>query len=113
MRRKFLRPETGKYKRLKRKKKQKWRRPKGHDNKIRLNRKGKMKKVRIGFRTNKKLRGKVEGKIYVLIKNLKDTNKVEKGDIIIIRKVGKKKRQEIEKRIKERGAKILNLKKEK
>tara|TARA_Y100000310_G_C20674885_1_gene812423 strand:+ start:685 stop:1038 length:354 start_codon:yes stop_codon:yes gene_type:complete len=107
MTKKFLRPETTKYKRFKRKNKQKWRRPKGHDNKIRLNRAGRMKGVRIGFRSSREQRKKTS----ILIRNLKDLEKVKKGDSVIIGKIGKKKRLEIEEKIKDKGVKILNLKK--
>jgi len=107
--RKFLRPKTGRYKKFKRKKKQKWRRPKGHDSKVRLNRKGRIKGVKIGFRSSKKQRSRIS----CLVRNLKDADKIEKGQQVIIGKVGKKKRQEIERRIKERDGKILNLRTEK
>jgi len=107
MKKKFLRSNTKNYKRLGRKKLLRWRKPKGHDNKIRLNRKGKRRKVVIGFRTNKKDRGKIKGKSVILIKNLKQAEKINRGELIIISgKLGKKKKQEIEKKIKEQGGVI-------
>jgi len=109
MTRKFLRTGTKKYKKLGKKKKEKWRRARGRDNKIREKRKSRPRKVEIGLRTNKKGRGKIKGKDPIFIENLKQAEKVRKGDLIIIRRVGKKKRQEIEKKIKEKGGKIINL----
>ncbi len=111
MKRKFLRSGTGHYKRLGRKKKQKWRKPRGHDNKMRLKRKGRLKKVEVGYRTRKKDRGKIKGKIPVLVRNLKQAKKIAKGQLVIIGKMGKKKRGQIENRVKEKGGEILNLKK--
>jgi len=109
MTKKFLRTGTKRYKKLgkNRRKKEKWRRARGRDNKIREKRKGRLKKVEIGFRTNKSERGKIEGKIPVFVENLKQVEKIKKGDVIIIRRVGKKKRREIEKKIKEKGGRII------
>jgi len=101
---KFLRTGTKRYKKLGRKKKQKWRKPRGRDNKMREKRKGRPKKVMVGFKKGEKERGKVEGKRLVYIRNLKQAENVGKGDLIIIsRRIGKKKREEIEKKIKEKG----------
>jgi len=112
MRRKFLRTGTTKLKRLGkgRKKKQKWRRAKGIDNKIREKRKGRARKVEIGYRKQKKERGKIRGKIPIIIRNLKESENIKKGDLVIIGKVGKKKRLKLEKEIEEKGGEILNKK---
>jgi len=109
MTRKFLRTGTRKYKRLGkgRKKKQKWRKARGRHNKIREKRKSRPRKVEIGFRTNKNERGKIDGKIPVFIENLKQVDKIKEGDIVILKKVGKRKRIGIEKKIKEKGGKIV------
>ena len=58
---KFLRRIWKRYSKLgrKRKKEQKWRRPKGRDNKMREKRRGYPITVRIGYRGEKKERGKV------------------------------------------------------
>jgi large subunit ribosomal protein L32e len=110
-----LRTGTRRYKRLgkSRKKLQRWRRPRGRDNKIRERRKNRGLRVAIGYRSKKDGRGKVEGQIPIMIKNLRETEKIEKGALVIISKVGKKKRIEIEKNVKEKGGKILNQLKEK
>ena len=110
--RKFLRTSTKYYKRLGRKKKQKWRRPRGRHNKIREGIRGKLRKVDVGFRKRKEERGKIKGKILIFIKNLKEIEKINKGDLVIIGRVGKKKRKYIEEIVKKRGGEILNKIKE-
>lgn len=109
MNKKFLRKNTKKYKRFKRKKNQKWRKPKGGDNKVRKRIKGHMKKVQVGFRREKSERGKINGRIPVYVKNFRDLRKVKKNSLVIIGKIGKKKRQELEKKVKENGGEILNI----
>jgi len=98
---KFLRTSTNYYKRLKRK--QKWRKPKGIDNKIGQKIRGKQARVSIGYGTNRKERGKINGKQIVLVRNLREANKLEKGNFVVIGKLGKKKRKEVEKILNERG----------
>jgi len=111
--RNWVRTGTRRFKRLgrTRKKLQRWRKPKGRDNKIREKRAGRLKKVLIGFKNKKSDRGKVNGKIPINVENLKQAEKVEKGQLIIIAKVGKKKREALEKIIKEKGGEIFNKKK--
>jgi large subunit ribosomal protein L32e len=110
MKRKFLREGSSKHKKLGkgRKKKQKWRKPKGKHNKIREKRKGRIKKVEVGYKREKRERGKIKGKAPVLVKNQKEAEKIARGSIIIIGKIGRKKRKELEKKIKEKGGEILN-----
>ena len=109
---KFLRTGTRRHKRLGRndKKKQRWRRPKGIHSKIRENKKSKQKKVKIGYRGERADRGKINGKIPVFVRNLEDAEKVKQGDCVIIGKVGRKKRIEIEKKVLEKKGSILNQK---
>ena len=108
---KFLRRDSARYSRLgkNRKKKQVWRKPKGRDNKMREKRKGYPAVVSIGWSNDKKLRGKIEGKEPVIINNLKEMEKVKENQIIIIGKIGKKKRLEIAKIANEKKIKIHNL----
>ena len=54
-------------------------------------------------------RNLIQNKKPVLVNNLKDLEKVEKRDIMIIGKVGKKKRIEIVKKAKEKGILIYNF----
>lgn len=93
----FLRGNTHQYSKLglRRKNKQKYRKGKGRDNKMRLNVKGHLKKVSIGFKNMKKTRGLVKELTPVMIKNLNDLKKLGKNEIGIIAKIGNKKRKEI------------------
>jgi ribosomal protein L32E len=75
---------------LRRKRKLKYRRPSGGDNKIRLNRAGRIRKVKIGFKNEKSLRGLINGKKTVMIYNLKDLEKIGKNMIGVIGKIGNK-----------------------
>lgn len=108
---KFFRRNTGDYSRLgkKRKKLQKWRKPKGRDNKMRLQEKGYPRNVKIGYKKSEKVRGKIEGKEVVLVGNVNELEKAGKDSVIILRKIGKKNKMEIAKKAKEKNIKIKNL----
>jgi large subunit ribosomal protein L32e len=84
----FLRRNTKLHLRIgKRKKsKQKWRRPKGRDNKIRESKKGKSPLVSIGYKT------KNEKKRTITIYNLKDLELAKGYERVILAKIGKKKK---------------------
>ncbi|MEK6914150.1 MAG: eL32 family ribosomal protein [Nanoarchaeota archaeon] len=75
---------------LRRKKKLKYRRPGGGDNKIRLNRAGRLRKVKIGFKNQSSTRNLLNGKNVVMVYNLKDLKKIGKDNIGIIAKIGNK-----------------------
>ena len=100
---KFLRRVWNRYSKLGkgRKKKQIWRSPKGRDNKMREKRRGYPVVVSIGYKKGEELRSVVEDKKIVLIKNLRELEKVKDNEIIIIGKIGKKK-IELEKKKKEK-----------
>lgn len=83
-----------------RRKKLKWRAPLGRHGKMREKRGGADKTVSIGY-------GKKDRIKFNIIKNLNDLKK-ELKEAFISRKIGKKKRIEIEKKAKEIGVKILN-----
>lgn len=107
-RKKFLRSKTDRYIKLgkRQKKKQKYRKPKGRDNKMREKRKGYPVTVSIGYKKPRE-HGKKEIKI---INNINELLKVQKGEEIILAKgVGQKKRIELANKAKEIGAKISNL----
>ncbi len=108
--RKFLRTGTLRHKRLGRKTKQRWRKARGRDNKIREKRKGRARKVQIGYKQPELKRRRIKGKIPIYVENIKQAERIEKGALVIIRKIGKKKRMIIEKKIKEIGGEILNKK---
>ena len=65
MKKKFLRKDWRKYSKLglRRKKKQKYKRAKGIDNKMRLNMKGNLKNISVGFKTKKLSRNLIDGKV--------------------------------------------------
>jgi len=94
---KFIRTDFRKYSKLgvRRKNKQKYRKGKGIDNKMRLNMKGRLRKVKSGFRTAKKTRDLVNGLKPIAVNNIKDLKKVKQGMIGIIAKIGDKKRKAI------------------
>ncbi len=110
---KFLRRNTTEHLKLgkKRKKKQKWRKPKGRDNKMREKRKGYPKTVSVGHKKNKKLRDKINGKTPIIVYNVKELEKIGKGEIVIIGKVGKRKRLEILKKAQEKKIPVYNVNK--
>lgn len=84
---------------LRRRKKQKYRRPAGGDNKIRLNRAGRVRKVKIGFRNDNSQRGLIQGKKSVMIYNVSDLKKISKDSIGIIGKIGSKNKKIIAEQI--------------
>jgi len=96
-RKRFLRGNTHQYSKLglRRKKKLKYRKGKGIDNKMRLNIKGHLRNIDAGFRSMKKTRDLVKGLKPIIIKNLNDLKKLGKSEIGIVAKVGNKKRKEI------------------
>jgi large subunit ribosomal protein L32e len=83
--------------------KDKWRKPKGLHNKLRLRKKGKGKVVRIGYGTSNK------NKEIMLIKNIQELENAKK-EIIISSGIGLKKKLEIIKKSKEMKLNILNIK---
>lgn len=99
----FVRRNTTKYLRLgkKRKKTQKWQKPRGRDNKMRLKIKGRPKVVSIGYTRPNSERWKVDGKTPVFVKNINDLKKVKHDNIAILGRVGMKKKMEIAKKAKE------------
>lgn len=111
MTKKFLRRTWNRYSKLGRKKKKKqiWRKPKGRDNKMREKRKGYPAVVKIGYKTNKNLRGTIENKKPRLIKNIRDLDIIKKNEMVIVGSVGKRKKIEIAKKAKEKGIQIYNL----
>lgn len=88
-----------------------WRKPRGIHSKVRIGEKGKPRRPKIGYGAPKSLRFlHPSGYKEVLVRNLKDLEKVdkEKEAIRIASSIGKKKREEIIKVAKERNIWILN-----
>ncbi len=108
---KFLRHTSHKYSKLglRRKKKQIWRRPTGRDNKMREQRRGKPALVAIGYSTDKKQRGKINNKTPIIVNNLSQIQNVKKENIILLGKMGKKKKLEIVKKAKEMKIEVYKL----
>jgi ribosomal protein L32E len=109
--RKFLRKDTCKLLRLGRRKKKlrKWRRAKGRHSKVREKRRGYLKAPLIGYRKQAETRGLIAGLKPKIIHNVAELNQVGPKEIIIIGKIGKKKKIEIAKLAVESKKKILNL----
>ncbi|MCI4438865.1 50S ribosomal protein L32e [archaeon] len=110
---KFIRQESWRYARLK----ESWRRPKGIDNKVRLEVKGWPARVKIGYRSPKDIRGlHPSGLKPVLVQNkdqLSELEKIkEKVIVVISSKVGRKKKREITEMAKQLGLKVSNPYKE-
>ena len=108
---KFLRRVTHRHSKLGkgRKKKQTWRNPTGRHNKMRTKQKGNSVCVSIGYGTERKDKNKINNKTPILIKNLKELEKIKKDQIVIIAKIGKKKKIELAKQIKEKGLEVVNM----
>jgi ribosomal protein L32E len=75
---------------------------------MRLRVKGRARTVEIGYKQENKNRGKIKNKIPIVVRNLNDIEKVRKENIIIIGKLGKKKKIEILKKIKEKNFEVFN-----
>ena len=103
---KFLRRDIGFHIRIgkKRRKKQVWRRPKGRDNKMRESRKVRPPLVSIGYKRKR------EKKSTIIVHNLQDIEKIHRGhDIIILGKVGRKKKTEVLKKASEMKIAFQNI----
>ena len=102
VRKKFIRRNHDKYKRLGgRRKKLIWRRPKGIHNKMRERRAGYPARPEIGMKKPSSIKPK-------LVSNMQEMINSKKGEKIILAKIGRKKRLEIEKKADELGVKIIN-----
>ena len=108
---KFLRLGYTQYSKLglRRKNKQKYRRAKGGENKVRLKMKGHLRNVSIGFRSEKKTRGLIKGLKPVAVKSIEDLKNLKKNQIAIISKMGNRKRFEIASYAMKNNIRLLNL----
>lgn len=107
---KFLRTDWHKKIRLGKgvKKNQKWHGAKGRQNKLRLNRKGRMQRPKIGWGADANVKDFIAGIEAVRVENIKDVEAVKAGQGILIAKVGAKKRAEIIKKANEKKITIVN-----
>ncbi len=111
MRKKFIRADSFRYSRIgkNRPKLQKWRRPRGKHNKLRLKRAGHSKQPGIGYRKSRKQTGKIKNLLPVLVHNVKDLQELKKANIVILARVGMKKKFEIIKEAEKLGITIFNF----
>ena len=91
------------------KSKRKYRKAKGIHNKIRAKWKGRPKRVEIGYKNQKNLRGLIEGKMPINVISMGDLRTIKEGDLVIIGKIGRKKKLEIIKKVEEKKAEVLNV----
>ena len=104
---KFLRQESWRYKKLK----PNWRKPKGIDNKMRLQEKGWPPLVKVGYRTPGKERGlHPSGLMEVLVHNVDEMRAVDGKKYVarLGRTVGVRKRAEMLKVAEEMNIRVLN-----
>jgi ribosomal protein L32E len=110
---KFIRRDSGRFSKLGkgRKKLQKWRKPTGRDNKIREGRIGYPVMPSVGHKSSKKETGKVKSLTPYMVYNTNDIEKIEKknNSILIVGKVGAKKKLGIIKKASEFNLKIANV----
>ena len=90
------------------KKNRKWRGAKGRQIKIRLGRKGYSGRPKIGWSNNSSVKGLLNGLEAIRVENLRDLEKINKGQGIVIGRIGKKKRELIISKAKEMKIIILN-----
>ena len=90
---------------------QKWRKPRGGDSKVKLNKKGYPKKVKVGYKGPSLARGlSRSGLEILLIKSIKEIDNADKNKIVCLASFGRKKKIEAVKKCVEAGLKILNIK---
>lgn len=108
---KFLRTDSHQYSKLglRRKKKQKYRKGKGGENKIRLKMKGHLRNVTSGFKNEKKTRNLINGMKPVQIFNLNDLGKIKQGEIAVVGKIGNKNKMKIAEHALKNKIKLANL----
>ena len=90
-------------------KKAKWRKPTGRDNKMREKRKGYPVVVSIGYGTDKNKKGKIKERIPVKINNIQELENLNKNQIGIVGKIGKKKKIELVRKAKELKIELQNI----
>ena len=111
MSKEFKRQDYMRFSRLgkNRKKLQKWRRPRGIDSKMRIKRRHYPASPRIGYRSPRSELGKIQGLKPLLVHNLKELKLVDKNSIVILARIGAKKKLELLKEAEKQGVKIQNV----
>ncbi len=107
----FIRQEFRRHLRLGklRKSKRVWRRPKGRHSKMREKRRSYPQYPTIGHRSPKQNTGKIKGLIPLRIRNLNDLKKATAMNVLILAKIGAKKKLELIKEAKSKNLTILNI----
>lgn len=110
-RKKFIRRDYKRYSKIgkNRPKLQKWRKPKGRDNKMRLKRKSYPISPTIGRKRPAVSAGKISGLQPVLVRNTKDLENFSKKSAVLIARVGAKKKLEIIRKASELKLPIINV----
>jgi large subunit ribosomal protein L32e len=86
-----------------------WRKPKGRHSKMRKRRDSYPCIVTVGHCTPRSQSGKIQGLKPILVHNLNELKLLDKNSIMIIAKIGAKKKLEIIKEAEVRKIKVLNL----
>ena len=107
MSKKFKTQDYFRYPRLK----NKWRRPKGLQSKLRLKKGGSGMLVSIGYGTKDLDRHTISGMKYAVVSNVKQLGNTDAKAVVISSGTGGKKSLEIAAKAKELGIKVLNMKK--
>ena len=107
----FLRRTWMRFSKLgrRRKKKQTWRRPTGRHNKMRDKKRGYPIVVSIGYKKKDRERNLIKNKTPITIYNLKDLKKANQNNVIIIGKIGNKKKIKLVEEIKKKNIEIVNI----
>lgn len=108
---KFLRTDWMRFSRLGkgRKNKQKWRRARGKHSKIRRHRMGYPVMPTVGYMSPRSQSGLIQGMKPILVHNFAELEAADKKSIIILARIGAKKKLEMIKKAQELGLKILNV----
>lgn len=108
---KFLRTDWTRHSRLgkNRKKLQVWRRARGKHSKIRRKRMGYPVMPTVGYMTERKDSGKIDGLTPILVHNLAELSLANKNSIVILARVGAKKKLDLIKKAEEMKLRIHNL----
>tara|TARA_Y100000310_G_scaffold344294_1_gene456255 strand:+ start:889 stop:1470 length:582 start_codon:yes stop_codon:yes gene_type:complete len=104
----FLRQDAHKVKRVP----SNWRQPKGKDSKMRKKQGGKRRMPSMGFSSPRKVRGLDKlGFVEVLVKNVNELNSIDpKTQIVVLGRIGTRKRVEVLKKCDEMKLKVTNVK---
>jgi len=110
MSKRFLRTDTRRFLKFGKRKKswRTWRKAKGIHSKIRKRRAGYPSRPSIGYATPRKNAGLVKGLKPVLVHNVEELKKADKKSIVILARVGAKKKLEILKLAQEMKLPVLN-----